>query len=320
MENLLELKNLTVDFSMRDSTVHAVRGVSLSLERGKTLGLVGESGCGKSVTAFSILQLIAPPGRITGGEIFYGGRNLLALESGEMRKVRGKEIAMIFQEPMTSLNPVFRIGYQISETIMLHLNETKSAARDMTVHLLNQVGIPSPEKRYDSYPHELSGGMRQRVMIAIALSARPSILIADEPTTALDVTIQAQILELLMNIQRERNMSLLLISHDLGIVSNIADDIAIMYAGEIVEYGTVERIFDKPMHPYTRGLFASIPRIGDDRDRLNTIPGTVPTITGPPEGCAFAPRCSKKTEECLALPVPLVVKEEGHAVRCIRAE
>lgn len=320
MNPILTVDKLQVNFSMSESTVFAVRDLSFSLGEGKTLGLVGESGCGKSVTAFSILRLIYPPGRIESGNIVYRDSELLSLPREEMRGIRGKEIAMIFQEPMTSLNPVFKIGYQISETIRLHLDKSKEDAREMAIDLLDQVGIPSPEQRYNSYPHELSGGMRQRVMIAIALSAQPSILIADEPTTALDVTIQAQILDLLLNLQKKRMMSLILISHDLGIVANIADDLAIMYAGEIVEFGSIEQIYSNPMHPYTIGLFEAIPEIGKNTKRLKTIPGMVPTITEKPSACIFYERCFKRADSCLESSVSLLEKETSHMVRCIRTE
>jgi peptide/nickel transport system ATP-binding protein len=316
---LLTMNNLSVNFTLTDQIIYAVNGMSLSLDHGKTLGLVGESGCGKSVTAFSILRLIYPPGRIESGEIIYKGRDILILDEEEFRKIRGKEISMIFQEPMTSLNPVFKIGYQISETIRLHLKKDKEEAQDLTIDLLKQVGIPNAAARYNSYPHELSGGMRQRVMIAIALSAVPSILIADEPTTALDVTIQAQILDLLLKIQSEKNMSLLLISHNLGIVANVADDIAIMYAGEIVEQGSINQIFNNPLHPYTIGLFEAIPQIGQDLEKLKTIPGVVPTITEKIKGCSFYPRCFKRIDDCVENPIPLFKKDASHLVRCIRA-
>jgi oligopeptide/dipeptide ABC transporter ATP-binding protein len=319
MKSLLQINNLNVVFSSNEMNNYAVRDVSLEINEGDTLGLVGESGCGKSVTAFSILRLINPPGRIESGEIFYKGRDLLKTGEEEMRSVRGREISIIFQEPMTSLNPVFRIGFQISEAVRLHLKKDKKESREYTLDLLKSVGIPNPVKRYNSYPHELSGGMRQRVMIAMALSADPSMLIADEPTTALDVTIQAQILDLLLDIQKERSMSLLLITHDLGIVANTSDNIAIMYAGEIVEYGSVFQIFNSPLHPYTAGLFEAIPRIGENRDRLNTIPGMVPVISKKPEGCVFYPRCHKRIAECMHGPVPLFEKDGSHQVRCILA-
>jgi len=319
IDTLLQVRNLGVTFHLSEREVMAVRDVSFSLARGETLGLVGESGCGKSVTAFSILRLVSPPGEIISGEVIYGGRNIVAMTSEEVRSIRGKDIAMIFQEPMTSLNPVFSIGFQISESIMLHSGAAKKDARDLTVEMLGLVGIPNAEKRFDSYPHEFSGGMRQRVMIAMALSASPSVLIADEPTTALDVTIQAQILDLLLEIQQKKNMSLLLITHDLGIVANIADNIAIMYAGEIVETGKTGDIFSNPGHPYTRGLFEAIPRVGETRDRLRTIPGIVPTISSIPQGCVFYPRCHLRTEECLSDAVVLREISPGHSVRCIKA-
>ncbi|HON78478.1 MAG TPA: ABC transporter ATP-binding protein [Spirochaetota bacterium] len=319
MDTVLEIDALNVSFRTRESQNFAVRDVSLSLNKGETLGLVGESGCGKSVTAFSVLRLISPPGNIDSGKILYRGRDLLSLSDEEMRKYRGGEIAMIFQEPMTSLNPVFRIGYQISEAIRLHLKKSRDEARDIAIDLLRQVGIPNAEKRYNSYPHELSGGMRQRVMIAMALSAEPEVLIADEPTTALDVTIQAQILDLLLSLQEKRNMSLMLITHDLGIVANVADRVAIMYAGEIVEYGSIAQIYEHPLHPYTAGLFEAIPSIGTDTKRMKTIPGIVPTITETPVGCVFYPRCSRGDHECTVQRIPLIEKSSGQLVRCIKA-
>jgi len=320
METLLEVKNLSVRFPLPGREVLAVRDVSFVLNKGMTLGLVGESGCGKSVTAYSILDLVASPGVIDSGEILYCGQDLTLMGEKEKRKIRGREIAMIFQEPMSSLNPVFTVGYQISESVMLHSDSDKKTARERSIGLLKQVGIPDPEKRFNSYPHEFSGGMCQRAMIAMALAASPEILIADEPTTALDVTIQAQILDLLMKIQQERSMSLLLITHDLGIVSNIADSIAVMYAGEIVEYGATQDIFNNPSHPYTRGLFEAIPRIGQDIRRLKTIPGVVPVLASAPGGCVFADRCSFKKEECLEKIIQLEDRGNGHCVRCIRKD
>lgn len=319
MNPILQINKLNVKFTLPEREILAVRDVTFKIDEGKTMGLVGESGCGKSVTAYSILKLIYPPGKIESGEIIYRGENINKFSEEEMRKIRGKEISIIFQEPMTSLNPVFKIGYQISETIRLHISKDKNEAKEITYQLLKKVGIPNPQKRYNSYPHELSGGMRQRIMIAMALSANPSILIADEPTTALDVTIQAQILDLLLNIQKEKRMSLLLISHDLGIIANTADELAIMYAGEIVETGTVKEIFDNPMHPYTTGLFEAIPKIGQGRERLSTIPGVVPTITKRTDSCTFYPRCGKRTDECLRQAIDLEEKDNGHRVRCIMA-
>ncbi len=317
MEPLLEVRDLNVRFRLSGGDILAVRDVSFSLNKGRTLGFVGESGCGKSVTAYSILGLVPPPGVIDSGSIRYRGRDIVSMDDGEIRKIRGKEIAMIFQEPMTSLNPVFTIGYQIQESISLHLGMGDREAREYAAELLNSVGIPDPSSRLDSYPHEFSGGMRQRAMIAMALSASPSILIADEPTTALDVTIQAQILDLLLRLQDERKMSLLLITHDLGIVANIADEIAIMYAGEIVEFGRTRDIFKKPGHPYTRGLFSAIPRIGENRKRLATIPGMVPSMTSLPTGCVFYPRCDMSIGRCGLAPIVLP-ETRGRAVRCIR--
>ncbi len=317
MAAMLEVNNLNVRFPLSGGGILAVRDVSFSLEKGRTLGFVGESGCGKSVTAYSILGLVPAPGVIDSGSIRYRGRDIVRMDDDEIRKIRGKEIAMIFQEPMTSLNPVFTIGYQIQESITLHLGMDDREARGYAAELLNSVGIPDPSQRLNSYPHEFSGGMRQRAMIAMALSASPSILIADEPTTALDVTIQAQILDLLIRIQDERKMSLLLITHDLGIVANIADEVAIMYAGEIVEFGKTADIFRKPGHPYTRGLFNAIPRIGENRKRLATIPGMVPAMTSLPAGCVFYPRCDMSINRCEKAPVMLPARR-GRAVRCIR--
>ena len=316
--NILEVNRLNVRFAMSGGDVLAVRDVSFSLRRGRTMGFVGESGCGKSVTAYSILRLVPPPGIIGAESILYNGKDIVRMEDDEVRKIRGKEIAMIFQEPMTSLNPVFTIGYQITESITLHLGMSGREADEYAAELLNSVGIPDPAERLRAYPHELSGGMRQRAMIAMALAPSPSILIADEPTTALDVTIQAQILDLLLKLQDERKMSLILITHDLGIVANIADEIAVMYAGEIAEYGKTADIFRKPGHPYTRGLFRAIPRIGGGRKDLRTIPGMVPTVTVPPKECVFMPRCDIAIKECGRAPVELRAARGGRAVRCIR--
>jgi len=317
MQSILEVKNLNVRFPHSGGDLLAVRNVSFSLKNGRTLGFVGESGCGKSVTAYSLLRLVPSPGRIDSGSILYRGKDIVRMDEDEIRNIRGKEIAMIFQEPMTSLNPVFTIGYQIMESITLHLGKAGREARDYAADLLNSVGIPDPSKRLDSYPHELSGGMRQRAMIAMALSTSPSILIADEPTTALDVTIQAQILDLLIKLQDERKMSLLLITHDLGIVANIAEEVAIMYAGEIVEQGKTADIFRKPGHPYTQGLFSAIPRIGENRKTLRTIPGMVPSLYTPPKECVFFPRCDIGIDRCTHGPVDLITKK-NRAVRCVR--
>jgi oligopeptide/dipeptide ABC transporter ATP-binding protein len=291
---LLEIRDLTVGFDTDRGWIVPVRNVSFCIYPGQTAALVGESGCGKSVTALSILRLIAePPGRILSGQVLMEGRDLLALPEAQMRSVRGKDIAMIFQEPMTSLNPVFTIGDQIMEAILLHQHVTAREARDIAERSLYDVGIADPGRRLNEYPHQMSGGMRQRVMIAMALSCKPKLLIADEPTTALDVTIQAQILELLRKLQRQANMAMLLITHDLGVVAENADVVGVMYASRIVEYATVEDLFDRPAHPYTEGLFRSVPKLGNLAERLATIPGTVPNPAHFPLGCKFHPRCHR---------------------------
>jgi peptide/nickel transport system ATP-binding protein len=307
--NLLEVKNLKTGFKTDDGSFLAVDDISFTLERGKTLGIVGESGCGKSVTSLSIMRLIpTPPGKIEGGEILFldektgKQKDLLKLGEDEMRKIRGNDIAMIFQEPMTSLNPVFTCGNQIAEAIALHQHGLSTAqVWQKTVDMLRLVGIPEPEKRAHEYPHQLSGGMRQRVMIAMALSCNPTLLIADEPTTALDVTIQAQILELVRKLQREFNASMILITHDLGVVAETCDDVAVMYAGKIVEYGSVEDIFYRPKHQYTKGLLNSIPHFetGHKKERLETIKGLVPSMFNLPKGCRFSERCAAVQDDCL---------------------
>jgi len=299
--------------------VRAIDGVSFEIGEGKTLGLVGESGCGKSVTSLSIMRLIqSPPGKIVGGEIFYRGRDLLRLNNEAMRRIRGNEISMIFQEPMTSLNPVFTVGNQIGEAIKLHQGLGKRETRQKTIDMLRLVKIADPESRVDSYPHQLSGGMRQRVMIAMALSCNPSLLIADEPTTALDVTIQAQILELMKELQQKiGGMALLLITHDLGVVSEQADNVAIMYAGKIVERSSTRAIFNRPFHPYTVGLLNSLPGIGGlKKKRLDAIPGMVPSPLHLPSGCRFRDRCPRAQEICAQTEPPLEEKEPGHTVAC----
>jgi oligopeptide/dipeptide ABC transporter ATP-binding protein len=303
-ETILEVKNLKTSFKVEDNRFFAVDDVSFSLSKGKTLGIVGESGCGKSVTSLSIMRLIAsPPGKIESGEILFKGEDLLKYSEDRMRQIRGNEIAMIFQEPMTSLNPVFTCGYQIGEAISLHQKSlNKKQVKEKTIEMLKLVGIPVPEQRYDEYPHQLSGGMRQRVMIAMSLSCNPSLLIADEPTTALDVTIQAQILDLMRKLQKEFKSSMILITHDLGVVAEMCDDVAVMYAGKIIESGTVEDIFYRPQHHYTRGLLDSIPHFetGKRLEKLNTIPGMVPSLNNLPKGCRFQDRCQKKTDQCVA--------------------
>ena len=317
IEPILKIKDLKVHFDTDDGLVKAVDGVDLEMMKGTTLALVGESGCGKSVTCMSILRLIpSPPGRIAGGEIIYKGKNLVELSNKEMEAIRGNDISMIFQEPMTSLNPVFTIGDQIKEAIMLHQKKSSNEAEELTVKILEKVGIPSPKIRINEYPHQMSGGMKQRVMIAMALSCNPEILIADEPTTALDVTIQAQILDLMKSLQDEFGMSILLITHDLGIVSNIASHVAIMYASKIVEYGLLGDIFENPHHPYTLGLFTSIPIIGNKKENLYVIPGNVPNPLAFPEGCKFWPRCFFAEEICKSQEPLLEEVSQGHTVAC----
>jgi peptide/nickel transport system ATP-binding protein/oligopeptide transport system ATP-binding protein len=314
---LLEVRNLKTYFYVGDKIVRAVDGVSYSVDEGKTLGLVGESGCGKSVSALSILGLIpSPPGKIEEGEIIFDGRDLRKLSESQMRAVRGNDIAMIFQEPMTSLNPVFTVGSQISEAIRLHRNVSRAEAKALAIELLGRVNIPSPEQRYGEYPHQLSGGMKQRVMIAMGISCNPKLLIADEPTTALDVTIQAQILDLLMELRDEFKMSTLLITHDLGVVAETTDDVAVMYAGQIVEYAATRALFANPKHPYTVGLFGSLPNPGHEGEYLDAIEGSVPDPAKHPAGCRFHPRCGLMEEKCKQTDIELREIEPGHLVRC----
>ena len=317
MTPVLRIRNLKTYFFTDAGTALAVDDVSLDIPPGKTVALVGESGCGKSVTALSILRLIPdPPGRIVSGRILLDDKDLLALSEREMRTVRGNRISMIFQEPMTSLNPVFRAGNQVAAAIRVHRRLPWREARRETVDLFRKVGIPGPEERVDDYPHQLSGGMRQRVMIAMALACKPVLLIADEPTTALDVTIQAQILELLRALQTETGMSVLLITHDLGIVADVADEVAIMYAGKIVEHARVHDLFAAPKHPYTHGLFKSLPKINEQRQRLYTIEGQVPSATDFPPGCRFHPRCPHAMDVCRREPPSLDAVEPNHTVAC----
>ena len=319
MENgvLLQVRDLSTFFHTLDGTARAVDGISWQIGEGEVFGLVGESGCGKSVTALSILRLVPPPGRIEKGEILFHGRDLLRLSKREMRRVRGSQISMIFQEPMTSLNPVFTVGDQIVEAIRLHQNKSVEEARALAVEMLGRVGIPSPERRVDEYPHQMSGGMKQRVMVAMALSCQPELLIADEPTTALDVTIQAEILDLLADLQQEFHMAILLITHNLGIVAGMARRVAVMYAGEIVEHSPVEELFEKPKHPYTMCLFKSIPRLDVPvAGRLETIQGQVPSPTRWPSGCRFHPRCPYAIERCSRQGPPLEEKLPGHTAAC----
>jgi oligopeptide/dipeptide ABC transporter ATP-binding protein len=312
---LLEVKNLRTYFYTQDGVVKAVDGVSLTIGDGKTLGVVGESGCGKSITAMSILGLISRPGRIVSGQIRLDGRDLAKLSSGDLREVRGNDIAIIFQEPMTSLNPVFTVGDQIAEVVSLHLHVDRKAAMARAVEMLSFVGISDAKRRAKEYPHQLSGGMRQRVMIAMALSTNPALLIADEPTTALDVTIQAQILELMKEMRSRNGMAIMLITHDLGVVAEMADDVVVMYAGKIVEQATAETVFERPHHPYTRGLLASIPKLGERRNRLEVIKGTVPNPLNLPTGCLFKRRCPYAMPIC-DTPPPFQQVEPGHLSRC----
>ena len=316
---LLELRGLRVDFATDDGVVHAVDGIDLALGRGRTLGLVGESGCGKSVTSLAIMGLLPPENSKVGGQVVFEGRDLLTLDAHLIRDLRGARLAMIFQEPMTSLNPSYTIGDQIIEAIQRHQALDKAAARARAIEVLKLVRIPSPEKRVDDYPHKLSGGMRQRAMIAMALACGPQLLIADEPTTALDVTIQAQILDLMCGLRRDTGTAIILITHDLGVVAEMADDVAVMYAGQIVERAAVHDLFARPEHPYTVGLLGSIPRLDEKRERLPSIEGRMPDMTRPPPGCRFAARCPFVEPECIAAPPVLVEVAPGHLSRCRRA-
>ncbi|MEQ6358421.1 ABC transporter ATP-binding protein [Thermoanaerobacter thermohydrosulfuricus] len=316
-KNLVEFRNLKTFFYTEEGVVKAVNDVSFSIREGETVCIVGESGCGKSVTALSLMRLIqSPPGKIEGGEIIFDGRDILKLSEAEMRRIRGNEIGMIFQEPMTSLNPVLTIGEQIMEPLMVHKLMTKKEAWNKAIELIKQVGIPRAEQIMTSYPHELSGGMRQRIMIAIALSCDPKLLIADEPTTALDVTIQAQILDLLRKIKQERNMALMLITHDLGIVAEIADYVVVMYAGKVIEEAPVRELFKNPKHPYTRGLLKAKPIIGQRQERLYTIPGQVPNPIGLGDYCYFSDRCEYAMDICRQKIPQLTADENGHKVAC----
>jgi peptide/nickel transport system ATP-binding protein len=313
---VLSVKNLKTYFYTEDGIVKAVDGVDFDVYQGETLGIVGESGCGKSVTALSILRILDEKGRIVEGQVLLDAVDLAKIDEQEMRKIRGKDIAIIFQEPMVALNPVFTVGEQIVEAIMLHQKVDEKAARVMAIDLLRKVGIPEPEKRIDQYPHELSGGMRQRAMIAMALSCKPKVLIADEPTTALDVTIQAQIMELMKELQREYGMAIMLITHDLGLIAENADRVVVMYAGKVVEYADVKTLFNDPKHPYTWGLLHAIPRLDIEQTRLYNIPGVVPDPLHFPSGCKFHPRCEFKEERCTREEPELINVGENHTVRC----
>ncbi|HMF58689.1 MAG TPA: ABC transporter ATP-binding protein [Pyrinomonadaceae bacterium] len=321
MAHLLEVKNLQTHFPTRAGLVKAVNGVSFYLDKGELLGLVGESGCGKSITALSVMRLISPPGKIVDGEIIFDGKNLLKLSDEEMREIRGDDIAMIFQDPMTSLNPVYTVGEQIAEALRLHRKLSRKEAKRAAIEAMKEVAIPDPARRVDDYPHQLSGGMRQRVMIAMALACDPKLLIADEPTTALDVTIQAQILELLDELRRTRELAVLLITHDLGVVAEVADRVCVMYTGRIVEESTVEELFARPKHPYTEGLLRSVPKLTAEdvakAERLETIEGVVPSPTNLPPGCHFAPRCTHRMPRCTEGDIPLYDLEGGVRVRCV---
>ena len=316
---LLEIRNLKTYFEIRGALLKAVDDVSLSLEPGQTLGLVGESGCGKSVTASSVMGLVPiPPGKIAGGEIIFDGIDLLTLSESRMKKIRGNQISMIFQEPMTSLNPVFTVGDQVGEVIRLHQRHSRRETRHLIIKAFRQVGIPAPESRIKEYPHQMSGGMRQRVMIAMALACHPKLMIADEPTTALDVTIQAQILELMNKLKKETAASIMFITHDLGVIAEMAQRVAVMYAGKVVEEADVETLFEDPKHPYTVGLLGSIPVLGRGKKqrRLQTISGVVPSLFNLPEGCLFSERCSEARQECGRVAPQLVALGNGHIVRC----
>ncbi|GAB6089290.1 ABC transporter ATP-binding protein [Spirochaeta dissipatitropha] len=323
-DKILEVKNLQTYFDMHGYTVKAVDGVDFHVSKGETLGIVGESGCGKSQTSMSIMRLVPnPPGRIVGGEVLFNGRDLLKLREDEMRKIRGNDISMIFQEPMTSLNPVYTIGYQISEALMLHRDMSKKEALKESARLLTEVGISDPESRVAEYPFQLSGGLRQRVMIAMSMACEPSLMIADEPTTALDVTIQAQILRLMGRLKEERDTAIMFITHDLAVIANFSQRVMVMYAGVVVETTSVQNIFKKPMHPYTKGLLGSVPVLGESkfnkdgsRRILQTIPGTLPDPKKPRVGCRFASRCPSVMKKCREAEPALVQLEEDHQVRC----
>ena len=314
---LLEVKNLCTTFKTRAGDVHAVDNVSFTLERGEVLGIVGESGSGKSVTAYSIMQILTPPGEISSGSVVFDGKELVGAGEDEIRKIRGNKISVIFQDPMTSLNPVYTVGNQLIEAIVLHTNRNKKQAKERAIELLKLVGITDPEKRLKQYPYEHSGGMRQRVMIAMALACEPDLLIADEPTTALDVTIQAQILELMKSLQKQFNMAIIMITHDLGVVAGMCDHINVMYAGKVIEHGNADQVFYDPKHEYTKGLLASIPNIAsDEKTRLSPIAGTPVDLLAMPEGCAFAPRCKNARKICLTEKPEMMDFGGGHCAAC----
>ncbi len=317
---ILDVHGLKTYFYTEDGVVKAVDGVDFNVRRGEIIALVGESGCGKSVTSFSIMQLVGIPGKIVEGEVFFNKQDLLKLPESEMRLMRGDRISMIFQQPTSCLNPVFRVGDQIAEVLQIHRGMDKQEGWAKAIDLMRTVGIPEPEKRASAFPHELSGGMAQRVMIAMALACEPELLIADEPTTALDVTIQAQILDLMRDLQQKFNASIILITHDMGVVAEMASRVSVMYAGRVVEHASVNTLFEKPLHPYTRGLLSSIPVMGVVKDRLDTIPGSVPNLINLPPGCKFAPRClarlKQNLQQCTIEDPALIEYEPGHKVRC----
>jgi len=321
MDNLLEVRDLRTYFYTDDGVVKAVDGVEFEVKAGETIGIVGESGCGKSITAMSILRLIqSPPGKIVSGEILFEGEDLTKVSEKRIREIRGNSISMIFQEPMTSLNPVFTAGYQIEEILKLHQNLDEKEAREKAIEMIRMVGIPNPERIADEYPHQLSGGMRQRIMIAMALACRPKMLIADEPTTALDVTIQAQILDLMNELKEKLNTSIMLITHDLGVVAEMADHVIVMYSGKVVEDAPTIELFENPKHPYTIGLMSSIPSLAKEGQRLETIPGVVPNPLYLPKGCYFHPRCKYATKKCREIQPELVEIAPGHKSACLRAQ
>jgi oligopeptide/dipeptide ABC transporter ATP-binding protein len=317
---LLDVRGLQTSFHTTDGVVRAVTGVDFHVNRGEILGIVGESGCGKSVTSLSLMRLIAPPGRIEAGEVLFDGRDLLKISASEMRKVRGESVSMIFQQPTSSLNPVYDVAMQLGEVLEVHRDMKRKEARDRSLELLKMVGIPDPQRRMKAFPHSLSGGMAQRVMIAMALACQPELLIADEPTTALDVTIQAQILDLMRGLQNDLGTAIILITHDLGVVAEMCDRVAVMYAGEIVEQATVSELFTNPQHPYTQGLIGSVPQLGRITDELVTIPGSVPNLIDLPPYCRFAPRCTARIEKNVRYSTELHPRlrptNEGHEVRC----
>ena len=310
------MKNLVTSFGLRRGQFNAVDDISFVMNRGETLGVVGESGCGKSMTALSLMRLVSKPGIISSGEVWLNGENILTKSKAEMRRIRGNQISMIFQEPMTSLNPLFTIGNQIVEVYRVHRKMDPTEARDRAIESLKVVGIPEPAKRFTEYPHQLSGGMRQRVMIAMALACEPQVLLADEPTTALDVTIQAQILQLLQQLKQSINTSIMMITHDLGVVAEVADRVVVMYAGKIVEQASIKELFRNPLHPYTQGLLSSVPRVDVTLSQLHEIKGTVPSLDSMPAGCRFAPRCHKKRPECEEHD-PQLIEIDGHWVKCV---